>query len=180
MREQGSSNLTSEFFGSAIVHAVGWLVCTILLVFVSFPPDVAAEVFSRIAAEQPLRTELTVTALKHASLGMVVWLTSYLLFALGSHRMRQNPRRKMKLSRGTVMVETLIIFPVFLLLLFGLLQLSINNIASMLTSYAGFSGTRAVWVWDGTTPRRGGPTGPERRRDDRTATRSRCRRSRRF
>ncbi|RDV38574.1 hypothetical protein DV096_07105 [Bradymonadaceae bacterium TMQ3] len=50
-------------------------------------------------------------------------------------------------ARGAVATETLIVMPVLLLLVFGLAQLAVVNIAGMLANYAAIQAGRAVWVW---------------------------------
>lgn len=72
-------------------------------------------------------------------------------FALLAHRDLKNaklePKRVALKPRGTVMTETLIVFPVFLLLTLGLLQLTLNNTAAIFTSLAAFQSGRTVHLW---------------------------------
>lgn len=53
------------------------------------------------------------------------------------------------LSRGSVMLETLIVLPVALFLIFGLAQLAVINMAGVLANLATFEAARAAWLWDG-------------------------------
>lgn len=55
--------------------------------------------------------------------------------------------RNIRVCRGAVMTETLIALPVCLMLIFGLGQMAVNNIAGILTDLAAFQSGRAVWVW---------------------------------
>lgn len=50
-------------------------------------------------------------------------------------------------QRGSVMVETLIVLPVFLLMTFGIAQLALNNIAVVLANAATFQASRSAWLW---------------------------------
>lgn len=84
----------------------------------------------------------------------VVWhvLMSALLWGalvVGYHLLRAQPRarRALKLARGQVMLETLIVITPFLLLTGGLSQLMINNIAGMLSHLSAFQAGRTYWVW---------------------------------
>jgi hypothetical protein len=62
-------------------------------------------------------------------------------------RRREAPRA-VRIGRGTTMVETLVVLPVLLLLISGLSQLTMLNVASLLSNLAGYNAGRAVWVWD--------------------------------
>ncbi len=57
--------------------------------------------------------------------------------------------RVIRLNRGQVMLETLIVITPFLLLTGGLSQLMINNIAGMLTNLSVYQAGRTCWVWEG-------------------------------
>ena len=57
------------------------------------------------------------------------------------------PERSMALSRGTVIMETLVAFPLLLLMIFGMAQMSVNNSASILAKLATYEAARTVWVW---------------------------------
>jgi hypothetical protein len=76
-----------------------------------------------------------------------LWVMLVAAWHLGKDRFAQGSRQTVRLSHGTVMTETLIIMPIFFLLSFGLAQLSINMIAGILANVAGWSATRAVWIW---------------------------------
>lgn len=73
-----------------------------------------------------------------------------LLFSAYVHvRDRIRVRKKMVVvkSRGTVLTETLIVFPVFLLLTFGLGQMGVNSMAGLLTTLGTFEAARTLAVW---------------------------------
>ncbi len=68
------------------------------------------------------------------------------------YRWVQEGRRKSKKlavvrARGAIMTETIIIFPVFLLLTFGLAQMGVNSMAGLLTTLGTFQAARTIAVW---------------------------------
>ena len=89
--------------------------------------------------------------------GLLVLAWQYLQEA----RRSQIGSRRLVKARGTVLVETLIVFPVLLLLLLGISQLAIHNIANMLSNAAAYHAARAVSIWHG-EPSCTGTCSPER------------------
>jgi hypothetical protein len=79
----------------------------------------------------------------HIALATSMWLLIASLF--GTRRSRMN--RQLRLPTGTAMTETLIALPVCLLLIFGIGQMAVNNIAGIFADLAAFQSGRAVWVW---------------------------------
>jgi hypothetical protein len=67
---------------------------------------------------------------------------------LREQREHQKPLHVLKKARGTILTETLIVLPVFLLLTSGLAQLSINSNASILMGVATFQAGRTSWLWE--------------------------------
>jgi hypothetical protein len=82
----------------------------------------------------------------HFGLAAAIW--TILFLGVRTLLRRRAEPRTVKLRRGSVMVETLIVFPVLLLLISGLSQLTLLNVASLLGNLAGYNAGRAVWVWD--------------------------------
>ena len=80
-------------------------------------------------------------------LSACVWALMYIIASLVQSRRRQARVMKLKRARGTVITETLIVLPVFLLLLSGLMQLSMNSVAGLLTTLATYEVTRSMRVW---------------------------------
>lgn len=83
----------------------------------------------------------------HLALSALCWALIYmagrtLVQAAGRER---SPR--LVRAQGAVATETLIVMPVLLMLVFGLAQLAVVNIAGMLANYAAVQAGRAVWVW---------------------------------
>lgn len=56
-------------------------------------------------------------------------------------------RRVVRRARGTVITETLIVMPILLVLIFGIAQLAVVNIAGMLLNYGTHQAGRTVWLW---------------------------------
>jgi hypothetical protein len=83
----------------------------------------------------------------HLSLGALVWGLLYGLFVLYHSRRRDSEARLVR-ARGSVLLETAIIMPVALLLIMGLCQLIVINLAGALANVAVFEATRAAWIWE--------------------------------
>ncbi len=50
-------------------------------------------------------------------------------------------------ARGAVMVETVIVLPFVLLMISGLAQLAMLNVAAVLADLAAYQGARTAWIW---------------------------------
>lgn len=85
--------------------------------------------------------------LLHMGLAACTWAFGVIGY-LYIKQLRQQPQaRVVKLSRGTALTETLIILVPFLLLTSGLAQMSMMNIAGMLSDLGAYQGARAAVVW---------------------------------
>jgi hypothetical protein len=82
----------------------------------------------------------------HLGLALCSWALICLSFSFVRQR-RKSSRRIIRLSRGSVMVETLVVIVPFLALTSGIAQLGILNVASVLGHVAAYQGARAAWVW---------------------------------
>lgn len=122
------------------------LSCHALLFVDSHVLDAVAEGL-KYEAFYPL---LTKPVLLQVALGACIWAMCYLLFqwVRVSLRERRTPNKVLVKARGTILTETLIVFPVFLLLTSGLAQLSINTSASILTAVGTFQANRTAWLWE--------------------------------
>jgi len=83
----------------------------------------------------------------HVGFGCAMWGLVYSVYAGFRRRSRTRAKLALARARGTVMVETLIILLPFLLLTSGIAQLSMLNIAGMLSDLAAFQAARSVWIW---------------------------------
>lgn len=93
--------------------------------------------------------QMSTTALMlHLALSACVWALLYIVYRLVALRVQERRSvHRVKLSRGSVITETLIVMPVFLLLSFGMGQLAINNVGGILANVAMYEAARAAWIW---------------------------------
>lgn len=83
--------------------------------------------------------------LLHIGLSACIWALGVILYKLWK---RPRPQVIHRLGqRGSVMTETLVVLPVFMLLSFGMAQLAVNNIGGILANVAVYEAARAAWVW---------------------------------
>lgn len=85
-------------------------------------------------------------ALIHVGVAACLWAALYLSW-LALRQGGGSAKRAIRRARGSVLTETLIILPVLLVLIFGLAQLAVTNIAGMLTNLAAVNAGRTVWLW---------------------------------
>jgi hypothetical protein len=116
-----------------------------------FASPASREALGFVLSQGVMLDTLLVDLALHAGLCAVVWAT---LFFLGRRLWRLVDRRPaggepLRLGgvRGTVITETLIVLPVALLLIMGIAQLALVNIAATLTDLAVIQSARSVWVW---------------------------------
>lgn len=84
----------------------------------------------------------------HVGLSAALWGMMYGAYRYIMHARRpDSPKRVLLKSQGAVMLETLIAIWPFLLLVSGLAQLSMVNVAGVLADMASFQGARSVMVW---------------------------------
>lgn len=82
------------------------------------------------------------------ALSAALWALLVWGWRAGQRRLEaQRGRRRVRLSRGAIITETLVSMPPFFLLTFGLAQLSINMVGGMLANIAGYQASRAIWLW---------------------------------
>lgn len=144
----------------AIGHVAGVALVALIVAIMIMPIDHAREVFARLQEVPALWSESSFPMLLHIGLSICIWAMGCILFQLA--RLRFGAERKkapIRLSRGSVMTETLVIMPIFFLLTFGMAQLAINNIAGILANVAAYEAARAAWIWqpeeDASTKRMG-------------------------
>ncbi len=89
-----------------------------------------------------------VPMLLHVGLAACLWASICIIVQLGRIRVAEMKKpAAIRLSKGTVITETLVVMPIYLLLTFGLGQLSINNVGGILANVASYEAARAAWVW---------------------------------
>jgi hypothetical protein len=131
-------------------HLAGVAIVSILVTTVFFSPDFAFAILGRAMGDADLR-EMSVPLLAlHVGLSACIWAFGFIVFLWGRERARETrdaTRRTVKLARGSVMTETLVVLPVFFVLVFGMSQMVINNMTGILANVAVSEGARSAWVW---------------------------------
>lgn len=135
----------SSWVWRAVLHIGASLLVALALAWALLP----AEALKFLALRQLQRPELldmsSTAILLHLGLSASLWALVVIAYHIWR---RPKPRMVHRLSRaGTVLTETLIILPVFLLLSFGMAQLAINNIGGILANVAVYEAARAAWIW---------------------------------
>ena len=82
----------------------------------------------------------------HLAASGCLWTLAVLIFEVVTGR-REPVRKLVGAKTGSVMTETLIVLPIFLLLTFGIAQLAVNNIAAIVCDTAAFQAGRTAWLW---------------------------------
>lgn len=82
-----------------------------------------------------------------AGVSACMWAIGFIAVQLFRETRRTRRTTSLATSRGTVMTETLIVLPVFLLLVFGLSQMAINSMAGLLTTLGTYQSARTLAVW---------------------------------
>jgi hypothetical protein len=83
----------------------------------------------------------------HVGLAACAWAMLVIAWKLVTGERDETTVVRVMNRRGSVMTETIIVLPVFLMIFFGLAQLAIVNVAGILTNVAAFQAARAAWVW---------------------------------
>ncbi|QDG50681.1 hypothetical protein FIV42_08045 [Persicimonas caeni] len=118
-----------------------------LLLWVFVEPTTKA-VLAEVIEEPAFRNFMAPELLLHVGLSTCLWFFVYLM---GAYIWQAREPATVKLAssqRGTVMTETLIALPVLLMLIFGIAQLTVNNIAGIFTNLATIQAARAAWLWE--------------------------------
>ncbi|MEZ4461235.1 MAG: pilus assembly protein [bacterium] len=106
-----------------------------------------AYLFERSLADAQLKDYVVKDLSTLFGLSVAVWGLLVFAFRRATFHVKASRRVALVRARGTVMTETLIIFPVFLLLTFGLGQMAVNSMAGLLTTLATYEAARTVAVW---------------------------------
>jgi hypothetical protein len=130
------------------LHALAVVVVSILLGAIFFDGATTELVWTALLAGAYTTSTLT-ACLLHVAIAACLWGLACLIFALAQELRhgRSGTTRVLRLNRGTVITETLIVFPVALLLIFVLAQLALNNMAGVMANAAVFQAARTNWIW---------------------------------
>ena len=148
---------------SATVQLLGHSVGVAVVYSLSFWPmgPEGVKLLGEASAVGAMET-MTSTLFLQVALSACIWALGFIAVRLSqlAWQSREKTTRTVKLSRGVVLTETLIVFPIFLLLTLGLTQLTLNNTAAILTGLAAFQAGRTVHIWspetDSAVARNGG------------------------
>ncbi len=140
----------------AAVHVAGVSVILSLFALV-FVDSHVLEAIKVAAVHIDFYRMVTIPILLEIGLAVCLWailFATYQYVMERSRELRAPKRVALVRSRGTILTETLIVMPIFLLLTSGLAQLAINSSANVLMALATFQAGRTAWVWEPET--RGG------------------------
>jgi len=150
-------------------HLATWIVYSVLhtlavgiyafgLAYVLAPSAYAWKCFQSALAVGEIRDLSLTAALLHLGLAACLWAMTFIVIQLVKMRVSQRKLGVVKLARGSVMTETIVVLPVWMLLVFGLLQLAVNNVGGILANVAVYEAARTAWVWKGEVGKRAGVT----------------------
>lgn len=143
-KDRGSKVVLIRWLSAATVHLLGTASVFMIMMWMLLPASSRAALFEAYhhGAFQNQYYEF----LLHAGLSACFWAMLFIGWKLLTLPGQDRPRRLVK-ARGTVIVETLVVLPVFLFLNVGLIQLTLLNTAGLLTTLGAFKAGRAVALW---------------------------------
>lgn len=145
-REQKRASVLAAASIEALGHGVAIALIMAMSVFVVMPKGVI-ELFAGAITDAQMQAYILKDVAVLVALSTVGWAVIF----WGFTRIRDGIRRRQTLiiqkAVGTVITETLIVLPVFLLLTFGLAQMGVNSMAGLLTTVGTFQAARTAAVW---------------------------------
>ena len=149
-RQQVTDKVTkhrlSRIFFAALAHLMA--VTTMFGLFMSmFLTEHTLGLMKVTFRDPQLQSDVAGQALLLFGLASCVWALMFIIYKLIRSRADQPKHVQLKKARGTVITETLIVFPVFLCLTFGLAQMALTSIAGLLGTLASFEVARSLAVW---------------------------------
>ncbi len=139
------NNTLLSALGVGCLHLLG----ISLIAVIGFAPFVTQDTLTLYfeALSNPTFANATlIDMLLHFGLSASLWALGYILFQLWTLQ-RKAALNVVRVARGAVMLETLIILVPFLLLTSGIAQMTILNISGVLAHLASYQATRTAWVW---------------------------------
>ena len=134
----------------ALGHITGTLLVAVIATLLIMPAQHAHGVVSMHQAIPGLMDMSTLAIAMHTALSACVWAFGVIVYKLVQLRIAERKADKtkvIKLSKGTIITETMVVMPVFLMLSMGMIQLAISNMAGILANVAIYEAARAGWVW---------------------------------
>lgn len=144
---KSSSTTAMSVAVTAIGHMCGVTIVAALIGIVVLDWTPAVWLAGKLVAISEIRAKSATELLLFSGLSACVWALIVIAWQLVQLHLKDSERRTIKLSKGTVVTETLIVLPVFLLLTFGLAQLAVSGLAGILMNVAGYQAARSAWVW---------------------------------
>lgn len=131
-----------KYIFSGIIHVVG--VITLFTLFaLFFISQTTGALVVQLLGDTQVASEIAFPLIVLFGLSILTWALGFFVFTtLGKSRAKTLTR-----TRGTIMTETLIVLPVFLLLTSGLAQMGINSMAGLLTTVGAYEAGRTLAVW---------------------------------
>lgn len=131
----------------AVGHGAATLLVAALVWLLVVPPEYVEPIGRRLLGNDEVWQMSTTALLIHLGLAACIWALVVILYKLVMLYRAEGRQRTVRLARGSVMTETLIIMPLFFLLTFGMAQLAVSNIAAILANVAAYEAARAAWIW---------------------------------
>ncbi|MGM0556678.1 MAG: TadE family protein [Myxococcota bacterium] len=126
-------------------HTLGVSVTAVALLWLAMPIETALPLLGHVSGDSRLMQMNIAEVGIHVGLALALW---GLIVFLYSRFKKVKEVKTVKLQQtGAVLAETIVVLPVMLLLIFGLAQVAVNNIAGMLANVAAYEGARNAWVW---------------------------------
>jgi len=141
-----------------VIHLAATVGLSIVMTAVLAPSKMTLYALEQVWKVPELWEGSATRLLLHFGLSACVWAIFSLTFMMLAQSWKRRKTTVFQLQRGTVLTETIIILPVWMLLVFGLAQLSVNNIAGVLGNVAIYEAARTAWVWEGEVGNRAGVT----------------------
>lgn len=156
-REAGRGRILATFV-ACLGHLVGVLTCAALMLAIGLPERSLGLVMEALR-DGFMWGQLKIDGFTLMALSGLIWgvLWGGARQMMRHDRSQARTQRVARLSRGSVMTETLIVIPVYILIMLGTMQLSQNMIAGLLTTLAAFESgrTAAVWIPEASVGRNG-------------------------
>lgn len=129
-----------------IIHLTAILIVASLFVAAFMTEGVWALLLNAAGDQQVMNSMLTEAGLLFG-LSACFWAMLYIGFLYVRQGLQNRRKASVVRIRGTVLTETLIVLPVFLLLTFGLAQMAVNSMAGLLSTLGVYEAARTIAVW---------------------------------
>lgn len=128
-------------------HCAATMIVAAMISVIILPLGYIEPIARRVLGVDEIWAMSTTSLVIHVLLSACIWAFVVIIYQLIRLHRAERKTRSLRLARGTVITETLIVMPVFFLLSFGMAQLAISNIAAILANVAAYQAARAAWIW---------------------------------